>query len=256
MAPAKRQPMTARPRRVGGAQASTSVYAPGTAVGERLAYAYGDLATGTTMYACHDQLGSVRRWRTPSKGNWGANEFEPYGEAYAVSSLAPRDYALHEWDPALAVYRAPYRNYSPTMTRWTTRDPLGMIDGPNMYGYVGGRTTHSWDSYGLESWPGGGGSWQYPPPGIPLPPVPMPAPPPLCIMDELACLLAAELAYIAATQALGAACAIARQGCHWATSREARSACEEAVSSLCSAADQSIENNYEAMRAKCESIVP
>ena len=129
MTPATRQTMTARQRPPNGTLATTSVYAPGTAVGERLAYAYGDLATGTVMYACHDQLGSVRRWRTPSKGNWGANEFEPYGEAYAVSSLAPRDYALHEWDPALAVYRAPYRNYSPTMTRWTTRDPLGMING-------------------------------------------------------------------------------------------------------------------------------
>ena len=135
-----------------GTLASTSVYAPGTAVGERLAYAYGDLATGTVMYACHDQLGSVRRWRTPSKGNWGANEFEPYGEAYAIGAvLAPRDYALHEWDPALAVYRAPYRNYSPTMTRWTTRDPLGMIDGPNMYGYVGGKCIEFPDASGLVS---------------------------------------------------------------------------------------------------------
>jgi len=134
-----------------GTLATTSVYAPGTAVGERLAYAYGDLATGTVMYACHDQLGSVRRWRTPSKGTWGANEFEPYGEAYAVSTLAPRDYALHEWDPALAVYRAPYRNYSPTMTRWTSRDPLGMVDGPNMYGYVKGRTISDYDPNGTIS---------------------------------------------------------------------------------------------------------
>lgn len=151
MTPATRQTMTARQRPPNGTLATTSVYAPGTAVGERLAYAYGDLATGTVMYACHDQLGSVRRWRTPSKGNWGANEFEPYGEAYAVSSLAPRDYALHEWDPALAVYRAPYRNYSPTMTRWTTRDPLGMIDGPNMYGYLLGKCISRRDALGLFS---------------------------------------------------------------------------------------------------------
>lgn len=157
MAPAKRQPMTARPRRASCMLASTSVYAPGMAVGERLAYAYGDLATQVTVYACHDQLGSVRRWRTPSKGTWGANEFEPYGEAYAIGAvLAPRDYALHEWDPALAVYRAPYRNYSPTMTRWTTRDPLGMIDGPNMYGYTT-NPLNSIDNLGLsiihDPWP-------------------------------------------------------------------------------------------------------
>ena len=152
MAFAAKQPMAVHHRHANGTLASTSVYAPGTAVGERLAYAYGDLATQVTVYACHDQLGSVRRWRTPSKGNWGANEFEPYGEAYAIGAvLAPRDYALHEWDPVLAVYRAPYRNYSPTMTRWTTRDPLGMIDGPNMYGYVGGRTLATVDITGSQA---------------------------------------------------------------------------------------------------------
>jgi RHS repeat-associated protein len=28
---------------------------------------------------------------------------------------------------------APYRWYSPSQARWMTRDPLGMIDGPNVY---------------------------------------------------------------------------------------------------------------------------
>ncbi|MBW7864417.1 MAG: RHS repeat-associated core domain-containing protein, partial [Candidatus Hydrogenedentes bacterium] len=61
----------------------------------------------------------------------------------------PRDYALHEWDPAIAAYRAPYRNYSPAMARWMTRDPLGMVDGPNMYGYVGGNPVGSVDPKGM-----------------------------------------------------------------------------------------------------------
>ncbi len=33
---------------------------------------------------------------------------------------------------------APHRYYSPFQARWTTRDPLGMIDGPNVYAYVRG----------------------------------------------------------------------------------------------------------------------
>ncbi len=131
-----------------GVLQAASVYEPGQEVGQRLAYSYGSLGTGTVVYAYHDQLGSTRRWRL-NKSSLGANEYEPYGEAYAVSTLAPRDYALHEWDPAIAAYRAPYRNYSPAMARWTTRDPLGMVDGPNMYGYVGGRTINSYDPLGL-----------------------------------------------------------------------------------------------------------
>ncbi|MBW7865661.1 MAG: hypothetical protein H3C30_14770 [Candidatus Hydrogenedentes bacterium] len=133
-----------------GGLLAASVYEPGQEVGQRLAYSYGSLGIGTVVYAYHDQLGSTRRWRL-NKSNWGANEYEPYGEAYAVSTLAPRDYALHEWDPAIAAYRAPYRNYSPTMARWMTRDPLGMVDGPNMYGYVGGRTINSLDMMGLKN---------------------------------------------------------------------------------------------------------
>ncbi len=133
-----------------GALQAASVYEPGQSVGQRLAYSYGSLGTGTVVYAYHDQLGSTRRWRL-NKSSLGANEYEPYGEAYAVSTLAPRDYALHEWDPAIAAYRAPYRNYSPAMARWMTRDPLGMVDGPNMYGYVGGRMIGAIDITGAQA---------------------------------------------------------------------------------------------------------
>ncbi|NLV46185.1 MAG: hypothetical protein GXY07_16985 [Candidatus Hydrogenedentes bacterium] len=61
----------------------------------------------------------------------------------------PRVYALHEFDLALLQYRAPYRNYSPSMARWTTLDPAGMVDGPNMYAYVKGNPIYSSDILGL-----------------------------------------------------------------------------------------------------------
>jgi len=59
-----------------------------------------------------------------------------------------RHFALHPEDPALQAYRAPYRVYSPAMARWTTRDPLGMVDGPNVYGYVGSKPTCHVDALG------------------------------------------------------------------------------------------------------------
>ena len=60
----------------------------------------------------------------------------------------PRIYALHEFDLALQQYRAPYRNYSPSMGRWTTLDPAGMVDGPNMYAYVRGNPARNLDIKG------------------------------------------------------------------------------------------------------------
>ncbi|MFP4172981.1 MAG: RHS repeat-associated core domain-containing protein [Candidatus Hydrogenedentota bacterium] len=36
----------------------------------------------------------------------------------------------HQWDGGSGLYYAPHRYYSPFQARWTTRDPLGMADGP------------------------------------------------------------------------------------------------------------------------------
>ena len=36
------------------------------------------------------------------------------------------------WDVAAQMYYFPYRWYSPSAARWLTRDPLGMVDGPNV----------------------------------------------------------------------------------------------------------------------------
>jgi len=37
------------------------------------------------------------------------------------------------------IHDAPYRYYSPTTARRLTRDPLGTVDGPNVYAYVSAR---------------------------------------------------------------------------------------------------------------------
>jgi len=128
---------------------ATSVYAPGAAVGERLTYTWGALSNGLTAYAYHDQLGSTRAWRWQNKGLIGANDFGPYGEPYVKSTVVPIDYALHVQDPYTGNFHAPYREYSAGWARWTTRDPLGMVDGPNMYAYVKNGPTGGVDPLGL-----------------------------------------------------------------------------------------------------------
>ena len=55
----------------------------------------------------------------------------------------------HQWDGESGLYYAPYRYYSPFQARWTTRDPLGMIDGPNVYAYVRGDPLGFSDPTGL-----------------------------------------------------------------------------------------------------------
>ena len=55
----------------------------------------------------------------------------------------------HQWDGKSGLYYAPFRYYSPFQARWTTRDPLGMVDGPNVYAYVRGNPVNAVDVWGL-----------------------------------------------------------------------------------------------------------
>src|SRR5262245_23351752 len=41
------------------------------------------------------------------------------------------------------------------------RDPAGMVDGPNLYAYVGNRPTYAFDAYGLSLWSDFGNGLDY-----------------------------------------------------------------------------------------------
>ena len=111
-----------------------------------------NVTNGAYTYLAHDHLGTVRQWRFANKNSARAIEYDPYGNNYAQSGFVnmPRIYALHEFDSALKQYRAPFRHYRPAMARWTTPDPLGMVDGPNRYAYVGGNPVDNSDFLGLH----------------------------------------------------------------------------------------------------------
>ena len=96
-------------------------------------------ASGTWRFYVHDHLGSTRGVYNSDKTPYAGLEHTPYGELYASSgsvSDITRRYTGHDWDEAAELYYAPYRYYAPGLAMWITRDPLGMIDGPNMYSYV------------------------------------------------------------------------------------------------------------------------
>jgi len=114
----------------------------------RTSEALGDLAgatpaSGTARYYGKDRIRSTRSIWDAAKASIGSFEFTPYGREYAhtgatiLASLAGA-FTGKSWDDNAQLYHFPYRQYSPTMTIWTSRDPLGMVDGPNMYTYVRG----------------------------------------------------------------------------------------------------------------------
>jgi len=57
------------------------------------------------------------------------------------------------YDADTGLYYFPYRYYAPDAARWLTRDPLGMVDGPNSYQYIVDDPLNSWDPLGLSAVP-------------------------------------------------------------------------------------------------------
>ncbi len=106
----------------------------------------------TLKYYVKDHLGSTRSVRLENTTRSVGFEYDPYGGLYAssgVTGFVQDRFTGHEFDIETNLYWAPYRYYRPDMLRWISRDPLGMVDGPNVYGYVGGRTISSKDKSGL-----------------------------------------------------------------------------------------------------------
>ncbi len=64
-------------------------------------------------------------------------------------------YAGYQWDPATSLNHVRHRVYNPEMGRWTRRDPLGYVDGMNLYTYCRQSPIHWLDPNGLASKAGG-----------------------------------------------------------------------------------------------------
>ncbi|MFG0328772.1 MAG: RHS repeat-associated core domain-containing protein [Phycisphaerales bacterium] len=58
-------------------------------------------------------------------------------------------YAGYVFAPESHLYLARYRHYSPELGRWLEEDPLGYVDGPNLYQYVAGNPARYFDPTGL-----------------------------------------------------------------------------------------------------------
>jgi len=98
-----------------------------------------------------DIIGSTRDLRDDSKVEKGRYWYYPYGDVYSQSGEAIRYmFTGKEWDDDAQMYYFPFRYYSPGIGRWMTRDPSGMVDGPNVYAYVGANPVKHWDKDGRQ----------------------------------------------------------------------------------------------------------
>ena len=111
-------------------------------------------ATGDTLYAVKDQLGTIRAWVTRA-GTWRwGGRYHPYGvqaESRGTSPDVPYAWAGREYDPETGFYFLRARYYDPTVGRFTQEDPIGFAGGSNLYAYVDGQPLEATDPSGTIS---------------------------------------------------------------------------------------------------------
>lgn len=116
---------------------------------------------GETYAVLQDFQGSIcclinTETKSPEFYNYSA-----FGEAQVLDcagNILPRSEAKSPWgfsgkrfDRETELIYFGKRYYDPTIGRWITPDPLGFIEGPNLYAFCGNNPLHNRDLYGLFS---------------------------------------------------------------------------------------------------------
>ncbi|NLN92355.1 MAG: RHS repeat-associated core domain-containing protein [Candidatus Hydrogenedens sp.] len=110
-----------------------------TALAEATSGAGGSVNNAAYTYLAHDHLGTTRKGYNQAKTEIHSNEHLPFGQRFSTTGTVPyHEWTGKPWDAESQMYYFPYRYYSLMMNCWTAADPLGLVDGPNLYGYVRG----------------------------------------------------------------------------------------------------------------------
>jgi len=108
-------------------------------------------STAIWRYYSQDNIGSTRMGTNDGKTTIKTYDYTPYGEIYSESGWAHTNFRFTGAfsDGTTRMYYFPFRNYSPGVGRWISRDPMGMVDGPNVYSYVASNPVRNYDRLGL-----------------------------------------------------------------------------------------------------------
>ncbi|MGB5047968.1 MAG: RHS repeat-associated core domain-containing protein, partial [Caldilineaceae bacterium] len=98
--------------------------------------------TGSTRYLADNSGGLVNRY-----------EYDAFGQSTArQESLGnPYQFAGRRWDPTADLYDNRARRYSPSLGRFVQADPLGQVEGPNLYRYAQNNPVTRVDPLGWSS---------------------------------------------------------------------------------------------------------
>ncbi len=108
-------------------------------------------ATGSNYFYCIDKLGSVRELTNSSGTIVSLYGYDPYGVVNKISGSQDADfqYAGYYSHMRSGLNMTWFRQYSASLGRWLSRDPIGEAGDLNIYSYVGGNPIRYLDPLGL-----------------------------------------------------------------------------------------------------------
>jgi RHS repeat-associated protein len=126
--------------------------ADGVFVGRRL-FVNGEQVSGLSRFFARDHLASVTDVTNVSAGLTSHYAFDAWGRRTVTvgSDVTEVGFTGHSWDETAALWLSHYRGYDPSIGRWISEDPAGIIDGPNLFAYVNNDPTGLFDIDGLSA---------------------------------------------------------------------------------------------------------
>jgi RHS repeat-associated protein len=121
----------------------------------RRALSLGEQVGGVARYFTMDHLESVGEVTDNPVGLLARYAFDPWGNRTVISGadVTSVGFAGLRVHVASATALGLYRGYDAGLARWLSTDPLGDVDGPNRYAYVGNNPVTRVDPLGLQwSW--------------------------------------------------------------------------------------------------------
>jgi RHS repeat-associated protein len=116
----------------------------------RAFYRHGILDGGVKYFTTTDHLGSTREITNNSGAVVARYEYDPYGRTTKVSGTYDTSFGFtgHYFHAPSGLALPLYRAYAADVGRWTSEDPAGHLDGPNLYRYVRNSPSNFTDATG------------------------------------------------------------------------------------------------------------
>jgi len=112
----------------------------------------GEQISGTSYYFTRDHLASVREITDGGALVRARYNYDPYGRRTRVQGDVDTDLGFggHYYHPQSGLSLTLYRSYDADTGRWSSRDPIGVRGGLNLYDYVENSPVGRFDEFGLD----------------------------------------------------------------------------------------------------------